>query len=188
LYGLKPPTRVSSTLSAMLAEGADQDGEAAAVAAERAMLITVQMWDEVGRVDTKASILIGVIGAAFAVTLAALSGSEHLPWPTLALGTTGLVFFASSVVVLVLTVRPKLIAHPTATTFRSLTHYATASPDQLHEEFACSDEEYFQYIAVRLNLYAQLAESKYVKLRIAVDLLAVGLLATCLAGGLNAFQ
>jgi Pycsar effector protein len=130
---------------------------------------------ELVRVDGKCATLAALAGAMMAFL--ATQVSDHAPLPVRAvLGAAGLVLAAASIVLLVGVLRPRL----GSTGFR---RYAAMDTDQIRDLFTDLASTH-THQATRclesgeLKVLSQFAATKYLRLRLAVDLIAVGVVLT----------
>lgn len=130
-----------------------------------------QVRDEVRRTDAKATMLLSLVGAALAGTVALSNRpmsdvAAALLWSAMAPITT-------SVVVLLLVIRPRLSAAPVEGTWL---HAAQIGPARLLELHRISTEDSGTRVAAHVCVLARIAKAKYSGIRAAVLLLALGLL------------
>ncbi|MFI0724249.1 Pycsar system effector family protein [Streptomyces sp. NPDC021224] len=112
---------------------------------------------ELARADTKASVLLGLTGAA----LVAIGSGGGIPATAMGVAATGVAAFLAATVLLLLAVRPHLggAGWPT---------WPTLSPDELHAAVL-----HGQYLA-EVQVLASIAVAKFRRLRQAVHLVLAG--------------
>ncbi|TGB06529.1 Pycsar system effector family protein [Streptomyces sp. MZ04] len=119
---------------------------------------------EIGRADTKAALLVGLAGAALAVTGGAVK-DYSLPAAAQITGGLGAATLVEAIVTLLLVVRPAL----GGSARHSWPHWATCTPEQVREQLR-EDRR-----AERLCDMARLASRKMHGIRRAVHLLLGGI-------------
>jgi hypothetical protein len=117
---------------------------------------------EIGRTDTKASLLLAFNGAV----IAGLAGAadKQLPLPCRLAGGTAIVTLAASAVLLLLVVRPRLGGADGSTDRSSFPYWAKCDAQQICTEMR-EDRR-----PDRIRVMSQIAKRKYVGLRRAIDL------------------
>ncbi|MFY4719055.1 Pycsar system effector family protein [Streptomyces sp. LaBMicrA B280] len=116
---------------------------------------------EVGRSDGKAALLLALTGAALAA-LVSLGASGHIPSPALAVGAVGAVALLAATVVLLLAVRPQLRD-------TGWPQWSSLTDEELLRELAAGQQ------LTLVKVLAASARTKYVRIRLAVDLVLSGL-------------
>lgn len=117
---------------------------------------------EIGRTDTKASLLLAFNGAV----IAGLAGAadNQLPLPCRIAGGTAIVTLAASAVLLLLVVRPRLKPADGSTDRSSFPYWAECDTQQIRAEMR-EDRR-----PDRIRVLSQIAKRKFLGLRRAIDL------------------
>ncbi|SCL39216.1 hypothetical protein GA0074692_5283 [Micromonospora pallida] len=126
---------------------------------------------ELVRVDSKASTLMAVAGAAVTVGVAVLARAD-LPALAMAAGVVTVALVGTAVALLACAVRPSLGGS------HGLVHYATAVPGDLMTEATAPPLVTTAEQARHLVWLSRTAMRKYRRVRLAVDLLVAGLVGT----------
>ncbi|MEU6721569.1 Pycsar system effector family protein [Nonomuraea sp. NPDC046802] len=136
---------------------------------------------ELARIDAKATALIGWAGTALAI-LAAAASVARLPLPALVAVIAGTVLLAAAVAVLLTVIRPALpVSSQAAGGYGFVRHAAASTVQELIAGLNLNENGVSLQLGEELLQTSKLTDRKYRRLRLAVRLLLVALLAMAAA-------